>query len=1058
MPHHKIDKEYRAAVVFYGGVSLAVYENGVARAFFDACRGRGAFAPLLRLLRGRFVVDVVSGSSAGGINGLLLSAALEHGTEFSQTAKLWREAGGFDALLRPVGEAEGAASLLRGESYYLEQLRHAFRQLCTTVPPNTTELHSDHDDFGPKEIDVYVTGTDLTGQRKELLDGVGSRIETRDHRLIFHLKHRRYRTRLGLVRSEQLAERQKLQLQSDILASVARITSSFPGAFPPFTTKELGPFDADERPLADTRERVLGALERLAAAPLEHEGRGHALIDGGVLDNKPFGPVLDSIFHRLPSERGWLVDRKLYYVEPDPVPFEQRFAFTPFEVLIEALGPLPMYDSIAADLRALEEHNGRIRRYKALRECALRAVRRGASSVQSRPHHFAYCTTLRQSIACMLLGVAPNEANAAARLDRTVGSMSEWLDGLNHEDSAPQSKPASECDWDIAFHLRRAYFALYAEDESGARLVREKQRYWLGRIVKALKLLRDVWLAELRAAANAPVRGRSQGLDDETAADLVERRFPVLRRYLAGDWIDPTTLQELIEAGVEGLTSKQLQRLHESAAAWLRRELRDESRAPSTPPTRAPESPSVGTSGETPTGANRAREPASHILQWLGTELRRIVPAPTDPNRLHVVDEFERIDPCVYPAEFAAELYELDEVNVVRISPKDAKIPGVRVRDKITGDELAHFSAFLRKDWRTNDLAWGHVDGLCQIARALLPDSAAACVARSLREDEPALRRMFTHSALREQFAALLEATQRDKVAAERLTVDDISGLDDACQRVERAFEAFAAWACQPTQDEAQGRALLGALREAWLSAASIEAMGEYVSWVIADTEHQNRQWRWATGPQRTLEREQDALNQIAGMKLGAAPISEELPDALKIQYGGHIGLLLWGMLEKSLKATGRAEALVKRAGGTLRPLLWSAYYIARSARLERRFASLILLACVIGGLAFALGSALAGASAYAVLALAVVLWFVSLAYTLSQPSLRRAIKLALFGVPLGAVLLVYFHPAVAHRFGGYVVTLGQQLQAQRCPTCGSSQASEFCHSCAASGCVEAPP
>jgi hypothetical protein len=41
MEDRAIRREYRAAAVFYGGVSLAVYENGVARAFFDAAKRDG---------------------------------------------------------------------------------------------------------------------------------------------------------------------------------------------------------------------------------------------------------------------------------------------------------------------------------------------------------------------------------------------------------------------------------------------------------------------------------------------------------------------------------------------------------------------------------------------------------------------------------------------------------------------------------------------------------------------------------------------------------------------------------------------------------------------------------------------------------------------------------------------------------------------------------------------------------------------------------------------------------------------------------------------------------
>ncbi len=92
-------REIRVALVLYGGVSLAIYENGVTRCFYDMVRKRGAFSILLELLDADATVDVIAGTSAGGINGLMLAAALENGSDFSGTADLWRKDGDFGKLL-----------------------------------------------------------------------------------------------------------------------------------------------------------------------------------------------------------------------------------------------------------------------------------------------------------------------------------------------------------------------------------------------------------------------------------------------------------------------------------------------------------------------------------------------------------------------------------------------------------------------------------------------------------------------------------------------------------------------------------------------------------------------------------------------------------------------------------------------------------------------------------------------------------------------------------------------------------------------------------------------
>src|SRR5688572_15932617 len=86
-------REIRLGLVVYGGVSLAIYINGVADELFRTVRGRGIYKLLKRLLDSDIVLDVVSGTSAGGINGLFLAYALTNDREFADCAMLWRDQG-----------------------------------------------------------------------------------------------------------------------------------------------------------------------------------------------------------------------------------------------------------------------------------------------------------------------------------------------------------------------------------------------------------------------------------------------------------------------------------------------------------------------------------------------------------------------------------------------------------------------------------------------------------------------------------------------------------------------------------------------------------------------------------------------------------------------------------------------------------------------------------------------------------------------------------------------------------------------------------------------------
>jgi hypothetical protein len=62
-------REIRLGVVMYGGVSLAVYLNGVTHDFFRAVRGRGVYRLIKALTDFNIIVDVISGTPGGGING-----------------------------------------------------------------------------------------------------------------------------------------------------------------------------------------------------------------------------------------------------------------------------------------------------------------------------------------------------------------------------------------------------------------------------------------------------------------------------------------------------------------------------------------------------------------------------------------------------------------------------------------------------------------------------------------------------------------------------------------------------------------------------------------------------------------------------------------------------------------------------------------------------------------------------------------------------------------------------------------------------------------------------
>src|SRR5947209_2742105 len=140
-PPADFTQEIRFAVVMYGGSSLAIYMNGVAQELLrlvratapedgsmerahlsdDALKGsERAYRKLGRMLkrgdeetvevrlqhaegkgplRTRFVVDVLTGTSAGGINAVFLAKALANDQQLDKLMTLWKEKGDIGVLL-----------------------------------------------------------------------------------------------------------------------------------------------------------------------------------------------------------------------------------------------------------------------------------------------------------------------------------------------------------------------------------------------------------------------------------------------------------------------------------------------------------------------------------------------------------------------------------------------------------------------------------------------------------------------------------------------------------------------------------------------------------------------------------------------------------------------------------------------------------------------------------------------------------------------------------------------------------------------------------------------
>ncbi len=340
-------QEIRVAAVLNGGVSLAIWMSGVTLELEHlalASQGIGSWDPykqLLDLLGATARVDVIAGTSAGGVNGAFLALGLAHNRDLTLLRDVWTRAGSLEALLRK-GDDKAPVSLLKGDDYFLPEI--------------TKALHDVVDDQGNPQlgptghdpIDLILTGTLWSGRETPFTDDMGVGINERDYDALFSFTRATLDDRLAVIPQ---------------LASAARCTSSFPAAFEPHWVEVTAPEQSGPWP---------------STAGLANFRESQYVLDGGVLLNKPIRPALEAIYRQTGEKQ---VRRVLTYVVPDPSEKATTVATgTPAagDVLLSVLTRLKSTDSVSAELSEIRDRNISVRSRRrargllsqALLECA----------------------------------------------------------------------------------------------------------------------------------------------------------------------------------------------------------------------------------------------------------------------------------------------------------------------------------------------------------------------------------------------------------------------------------------------------------------------------------------------------------------------------------------------------------------------------------------------------------------------------------------------------------------------------------------------------------------
>jgi len=303
----EVPHELRVAVTMNGGVSLAVYIGGTAHELNELTNKSGPYAQLVNYVGYDTApgVDVITGTSAGGINATALSLAQANGhdTDLSLLKLLWIEHGQIGALLRQPFR-EGPPSLLKGDEYFYPRILSALQRLTTTYSRSNTD------------VDLTITTTLLSPVLQKKPDDLGIATVQPQHAGLFEFRGKRPPER---VEGVTLPEREvrddfsedEIGKTVSALALAARASAGFPVAFEPTFIPVGHRENMDDRP--DMR-KYADWVNPDGESKSKKQDLSRFAIDGGVLANTPTKPALSGIRRHKANDR--LVRRALILVHP----------------------------------------------------------------------------------------------------------------------------------------------------------------------------------------------------------------------------------------------------------------------------------------------------------------------------------------------------------------------------------------------------------------------------------------------------------------------------------------------------------------------------------------------------------------------------------------------------------------------------------------------------------------------------------------------------------------------------------------------------------------------
>ena len=697
-------QELRIAASFSGGVSLAIWMGGLSYELDRLLRSSDAersdrlgrtppldppdqrYAALLRLLRVDVDVDVLTGTSAGGINGAALAMARAHGSTLEPLREVWLEQGSFTRLLRGLSE-EQPPSLLQGDGVLLAGLHEGLtriRDASARTPGEGRRTAVGAGEPSPSRenrMRLLVTATMTTPDVATVRDSLGTAVAMEDNQAIFTFDQ---------PPGDALDPG---EFEVAPLARAARSSASYPAAFEPsFVRVGDGP----------------GSEPDLAGHLSVQSSRW--MVDGGLRNNQPVGTALRAVWEQPAGER---VRRVLLHVVPDPKQKPDRPA-TPGTPpgLLAALGTTvaaPFVQSWRADLDAIRRQSGGAQRRAAGLAPLHRVV---GDDPQAWPVLVeALHRTRGRWVADDFVTALDAQLSRFATAGKgPAAGWSDYSSGL-FERVRLRCREASEAHWAQA----PAVDLTAADDDLAGVLAHYGPDLFNAALGVLLAGLRG---READRAPAPPGQSWAQAAAHLHACRVAGGAAVRFERDLLVAFLQ----RELSAAGAV----READAVDWSArllARWL------DAAFPHPLPAR------TGGADDVADTEARLRASWQALLAWLrdtGLPARVLDDAGSDEPRLR----------RVLLARSAVDLLTLGDGRLAEQSIDLVQVSGFTrctwaptrstPEAKLMGVGLAHFGAFVRRSWRANDWMWGRLDGAGWLVHLLLTPPRLRAVAQTL--------------------------------------------------------------------------------------------------------------------------------------------------------------------------------------------------------------------------------------------------------------------------------------------------------------------------------------